>query len=189
MQTATLNTTYNRGSVFLHWAIALFLIANIVLGFSRESFGSSFEDKVMFVHKSLGFSVLGLGILRVWWRIKHRPPPFDPVLRLWEVAVARATHALLYFTMLAIPLTGWLIVSSSARAKSFFGIFIFPALPVPKSKALHDFWGGTHETLTWFAVGLIVLHVLGALMHLLINDRPSIGRMWPGRGRTSKVDL
>ena len=122
------------------------MIVNLFLGLYHEDFGKAATPWMMFFHKSLGITVLGLSLARLLWRLGHRPPPFDPVLRPWEALLARITHWLFYVMMIAIPLTGWLLSSSSGRATNFFGLFEIAPLPVSSttSKAtatLSGEWG------------------------------------------------
>jgi len=79
--------------------------------------------------------------------------------------------------MIGLPLTGWMLSSSSARATNFFGLFEIAPLPVAKSA--HDLLEETHELLGKLMIGLILLHVAGALKHHFQGHRHIIGRMGP----------
>ena len=174
---------YTRVAIILHWLIAALLIGNIVLGLYHDSFGKAATPWMMFFHKAIGLSVLALSLARLAWRLTHRPPAFDPVLKGWERGLAHFLHWLFYFMLIAIPLTGWLLSSSGGRATSFWGLFDIAPLPVPKSS--RDFYEGAHELLGKLMIGLVLLHVAGALKHHLEGHRHLIGRMapWAYRGR------
>jgi len=176
---------YSRGAMWFHWVIAALIAANLFLGFYHESFGKAATPWMMFFHKSLGITVLGLSLARLLWRLGHRPPPFDAVLRPWEALLARITHWLFYAMMIALPLTGWLLSSSSNRATNFFGLFEIAPLPVSRSDRVHDLLENAHELLGYAMLALIALHVAGALKHHLQGHRHLIGRMgpWLYRGR------
>ncbi len=84
---------YTHIAMLLHWVIALLIIANIALGLSAALLPSSILSDtgvrmVINTHKSIGITVLGLAILRVLWRLKHRPPPLPSVFDGWEKATA-----------------------------------------------------------------------------------------------------
>ena len=66
---------YTRTAMVLHWLIALLIICNVVLGLTAESFPDSWVRTVVDTHKSIGITVLGLVLLRILWRVSHRPPP------------------------------------------------------------------------------------------------------------------
>jgi cytochrome b561 len=127
--------------------------------------------------------VLALTLARLGWRLGHRPPPFDPVMKLWERGLASFIHWLFYVLLIAIPLTGWLLSSAGGKGTSFFGLFVFAPLPV-RGKEVHDLMETLHEIFAKGMIGVIALHVLGALKHHFQGHRHLIGRMapWAWRG-------
>jgi cytochrome b561 len=165
--------------MWFHWTIALLVVVNLLLGLYHDDFERSVRAWIMFFHKSIGISVLALSIARLLWRLGHRPPPFDAVLHRYEALLARSVHWLFYVLMIGIPLTGWMLLSSSDRATDFFGLFEIAPLPVSRSDAVHEQLEEAHELLGKLMIGLIVLHVLGAVKHHLQGHRHLIGRMAP----------
>ena len=176
---------YTRVAIALHWIIALLLLGNLFLGFGHEWFGKPAEAWMMFFHKAIGITVLALTFARLAWRLSHRPPPHDATMKRWEARLAGLIHAAFYLALIAIPLTGWMLSSSSSRATDYFGLFSIPPLPVPRSDDAHDFFEEAHELLAWLTLGLVALHVAGALKHHLEGHKHMIGRMapWLYRGR------
>jgi cytochrome b561 len=170
---------YTRVAIALHWIVAALLIGNIALGLTYDSFGKAWTPWTMFFHKSIGLSVLALSLARLAWRLGHRPPPYDAVLKGWERRLAGALHWLFYVMMIAIPLTGWLLSSSSNRPTDFFGLLTIPPLPISRSDDAHDLFEDLHEYLGKAMIGLILLHVAGALKHHFGGHRHLIGRMAP----------
>jgi cytochrome b561 len=181
---------YSRVAMWIHWTIATLIIANLTLGILHDKFGESAEDAIMFFHKSIGVSVLVLSIGRLAWRLGHRPPPFDPVLPRWEVALARAVHWAFYVLMIVVPLTGWLHVSAAKGSISFFGLFPVPALPVSQSHESHELWEDVHFVLALAMLGLLVLHIAGAVKQIMDGHGWMIGRMapWLYRGGRPRVE-
>ena len=110
----------------------------------------------------------------------HKPPPLPDKIPGWQAKLGRTTHALFYFLIIAVPLTGWLMVGArpGGAPVDYFGLFAID-LPVADSKALSEFGYEGHEILTKPLVLLIVLHVLGALKHQFADRLPFIQRMWP----------
>ena len=174
---------YSRGAILFHWTIAALIAINLFLGFFHDSFGKAATGWIMFFHKSTGLTVLGLSLARLGWRLVHRPPPFDPVLRPWEAALARTTHWLFYALMIAIPLSGWLLVSTNDRDTSFFGLFNVGPLPVARGDEPHELAEEAHALLGYAMLALIALHVAAAVRHHLQGHRHLIRRMVPGRSR------
>lgn len=170
---------YSKVAIWLHWAIALLIVANIPLGFFRGAFPR--EWQMIQLHKSIGFVVLALTLVRIGWRLSHRPPPFDPVLRRWEVGLAHGVHMLFYLLLLALPVTGWLIGSAGTRGgtTSFFWLFPIGPLPTGQNEALHDGAEALHGWLGWAMLVLVALHVAGAAKHHLDGHRHLLRRMAP----------
>jgi cytochrome b561 len=176
---------YTAVAIALHWIIALLLLANLFLGFGHGWFGKPAEAWLMFFHKATGITILVLTLARLAWRLSHRPPPHDAALKRWEASLAGLIHAAFYVALIAVPLTGWLLSSSSGRPTNYFGLFTIPPLPVSRSDAAHDLFEEAHELLGLLTIGLIGLHVAGALKHHFEGHRHMIGRMapWVYRGR------
>jgi cytochrome b561 len=175
---------YSRVAIWLHWIIAALIALNLILGFFHEDFGRPVRTTMMNVHKSTGFAILILTLARLGWRLGHRPPAFDPVMKAWEVGLARLIHGLFYLLLILLPLSGWILVSTSNRVTSFFGLFDIAPLPVSREEDVHELFEEVHEYLAYAALALIALHVAGALKHHLGGHRHLIGRMapWAWRG-------
>jgi cytochrome b561 len=175
---------YSRVAVWLHWIIAALIALNLALGFFHEDFEKPVRAAMMNVHKATGFTILLLTLVRLGWRLGHRPPAFDAVLKRWEVGLARLIHGLFYLLLVLLPLSGWILVSTSGRVTSFFGLFGIGPLPVSRAKDVHELFEEAHELLAYVALALIALHVAGALRHHFGGHRHLIGRMgWRGRPR------
>jgi cytochrome b561 len=176
-ETSLSQERYSRVAVWLHWTIAILILANLVLGFFHDDFDRPYRSTAMMIHKSTGLLVLVLSLGRLAWRVGHRPPAFDPAMRRWERGLAHTIHRLFYVVMVALPLSGFLLSSSTARATVFYGLFSIP--PLPLSKASHDFWEGSHELLAFGMIGLLFLHVAGVARHLFQGHGRMLGRMAP----------
>jgi cytochrome b561 len=187
-----LSNTYARyGSVAmaLHWIIAAALIANLCLGLYAGNLPHDDPGlpPILQIHKSIGLTVLILSLARLGWRLANPVPPLPTSMgRLLKFA-AHATHFLLYFLIIAIPLAGWAMVSSSAHGMPimYFGLFEWPHIPLLADFARtqhlplrHDF-GLMHTYLAWSAIALIPIHVIGALFHQFRGD-DVLRRMLPG---------
>lgn len=187
---------YGRVAMLLHWTIAAAIIGLLAAGtlMVRLEPGSSLQFTLYQAHKSLGITVLALGVVRLIWRLTHRPPPLPATLRPWEALLARLTHGGFYVLMLAMPISGWLMISASAWnfPTVIFGAFTLPHLPVPgtpeERKAIEDALKDVHEILAFGMVGLLVLHVAGALKHQFILRDDTLWRMLPGRRRRAREE-
>ncbi len=179
---------YSGVAVFLHWVVGILIIANIALGLGHELVP---EDEVRFVidtHKSIGITVLGLAIMRLLWRITHTPPALPTTFQRWEAKLSHATHWLLYILIFALPISGWMHDSAWKAAAEhpmrLFNLFEWPRIsaimniePVRKEQ-LHDSFGAFHTIAGYVLIGLVLLHILGALKHQFIDKHPELQRMW-----------
>ena len=170
---------YSRVAIWLHWIIAGLIVVNLLLGLYHEDFSKPVRASMMFWHKSIGLTVLLLTLARLGWRLGHRPPAFDPVMKPWEMRLASLIHWLFYAFLILIPLSGWLVASTGrAPWTSFYGLFDVPPLPLRGEEA-HELMEEVHELFAKGMIGLIVLHVAGALKHHFEGHRHLIGRMAP----------
>jgi len=179
---------YSVIAIVLHWAIAALIILQVVLA-SRMEGRTPEAFAVIQFHKSVGISVLLLSLARLAWRLTHRPPPEPDGLAGWERALAATAHWGFYAVMILMPLSGWIMVSTSRIA---LPTLLFGAIPWPHVPGLADLepaakaaWNGAakeahHLIIKGFYV-LFVLHVAGALKHQWFDRAsPVLARMAPG---------
>jgi cytochrome b561 len=179
---------YSGVAVLLHWIIAVLIIVNLVLSHMTEMIP---EESIRFAidtHKSIGITVLGLVLMRILWRVTHKPPPPAEGLKSWERQLSRFTHGILYFLMVAMPLTGWMHDSAWKAAPEipmrWFGLFEWPRIsaimtmePEAKEQA-HGILGDWHENMGYVLIALVLLHIAGALKHQFFDGEPLLQRMW-----------
>lgn len=175
---STANETYTPGAIFLHWFMALALVANFILGLTMSDLQTS-PQKLQFYswHKWAGITLLGLVTLRLIWRGIARAPALLPA-PVWQRRLAHLSHILLYALMFAIPLSGWLMSSAGGFTVNYLGVLALPDL-VGKDKALFETLKEVHETLNYTLLGLVILHVLAALKHHFVERDASLRRILP----------
>jgi cytochrome b561 len=170
------NTINRYGSIAisLHWLIALLILGQIFLGWYMTTFEGS--SKLYGLHKGIGVLILTLVLIRIFWRTLNIAPSLNQISHIEKIA-ARASHYLLYFFMLAVPLSGWLMSSAAGYPVSFFGLFVLPTLISP-DKSMAPLYNQVH---TWFAYALLVtigLHATAALKHHFIDKNDILRRMF-----------
>ncbi|MBY0423773.1 MAG: cytochrome b [Parvularculaceae bacterium] len=178
---------YTAVAIGLHWLIALLIVGQIAGGFIMADLpdGSPLKFQAFQLHKSFGLTVLILTVVRLGWRIGHKPPPLPAAMPGWEKAAARATHVGFYALLIALPLLGWAFVSATPfQVPTFlFGVIPWPHLPffegVADRKAVAEQIMGLHEAAAFVMIGLAALHVLAALKHHFVNRDPVLARMLP----------
>lgn len=190
---------YSAVAIILHWVIGLSLLAMIPMGWwmsdaIEQPQTQALAYRVFQIHKSIGFLILALTVLRIVWRLTHPVPRLPAQMHGWERFAARATHVAFYALMLGLPLTGWAYVSSGwavatdtplSVPTSWFGLFAIPHLGFIESasEAVRRNVGfmamGAHSKLAWGVIILVVLHVGAALKHQFFNRDGVLAHMIP----------
>jgi cytochrome b561 len=187
---------YTRTAIVLHWVIAVFVVTNIALAWTFKTWDDRpWTQSVTNTHKTIGITVLGLALMRLLWRIAHRPPPLSPAIPRWQAVAARSGHAALYFMIFAMPISGWIYDSAWEYAADvpidFFGLFEMPritwvaGMPAGPKKELDELFHRVHEWLSYMLYVLLAAHLAGALKHQYFDRIPTFQRM-TFRGATPK---
>lgn len=174
----TAGPRYTKVAIWLHWLIALAVIANIGLAMLTEGLPRETHRAAMGVHKALGITVLVLTLLRILWRLGHKPPPLPPATAGWQRWASRVVHFLFYVLLILLPLSGWVWMSAADRPIDFFGLFTVPTLIAP-NKEIADVLHERHEMLGLMMLGLVVIHLLAVAKHHLFDRNRQLSRMNP----------
>lgn len=180
MTYGTRTDDYPATSKLLHWlvAICVLLTAPVALVMDRVGQGA-LQDALFFFHKSIGPLILVLMILRLINRIVLGAPRPDPGIEPWQKTMSSAVHGLLYVLLIAMPIVGYTANSAYGAANPFFGLFELPPI-VGKNEALAKQLFTLHRWTGWLVIGLVGMHVGGALYHHFIRGDNVLLRMWPG---------
>jgi cytochrome b561 len=155
--------------VVLHWIIGIALLGQVSFGWLLGEFARGTPEKTMAVnlHKSTGLVLALLILMRLAWRLRHRPPAYPISVTGRQIQFIRAGHGLLYLCMLAMPLTGYLASNFSRHGINFFNRY--PIAPWgPDDKAIYGLLNGAHDTFAALFTALIAGHILFALYHAFI---------------------
>lgn len=160
---------YGRVSRILHWMTAILFIFMIPTGI----FASMIPENVWFrteysvVHKTIGFILLGLVIIRLIWNRRSKRPTLDASLKPKERKLAHWAHIMLYIVMIAVPITGYVMTSLHGYASYFFTIKLEPFL---QESDAYIVWGLFHKYLLQYIIYIVLgAHILGALKHHFID--------------------
>ena len=185
-------TTYGSVTKTFHWLIALLILSNIALGWIASNLAHEVEggaDEALIsrasllfsIHKTTGIAIFFTALARILWAISQPKPGLLNGDRGLEARAAQTAHWLLYGSLLAVPLSGWV----HHAATSGFAPIWWPLgqnLPlVPKSEPLSETAATLHFLLQWVMTGAIAAHIAGALKHHLIDRDATLRRMLPGR--------
>lgn len=188
---------YDTVAILLHWGIGVLILGMFALGFwmhelpkevkveSLDLFDlgiytvqfaepTSLRTFYFNLHKSIGVTVLALVVFRVFWRLRHAAPAFPQTMRAWEKKLAEAVHRALYLLMLAMPVSGVLMAIYSKFGIKWFGITLVEGLDNP---ALRNAFKEAHEVIGMLLLALIVLHVVAAIKHKVVDKDDVMRRM------------
>ncbi|BBF93722.1 cytochrome b [Blastochloris tepida] len=170
---------YDPFSQALHWLTALTVIGAFATAqiFEEMAKGPA-KTELVGLHISVGVLVMALTLIRFAWQMaaaRPTPLPGSP----WLQYAARAMHWALYAALIAVPLTGMVMVWAKGREVGVFGLFALPPLVAPDREFAH-----TVEELHEFAGNLIIvlagLHAAAAIFHQTVLRDGALGRMLPG---------
>ena len=179
---------YTRVAMLLHWTMALGILSLIVMGLAMTQLTITplLQFKLYQLHKSIGITVLFAAVLRIVWRLAHRPPPAPASLAPVERQAAEGMHRLLYVFMFAMPLTGWAVVSVSPVQHPDRALRRDPLassadpLDFPDKASADAILSNVHAYGGWILMALLAVHAGAALRHHVVLRDEVLIRMLPG---------
>jgi len=181
-------TSYGAVARLFHWITVALVLVIIPMGLVMGDLPRGrLQDTLFITHESLGLTILGLTVLRLIWRLSHRPPPPSRDLSPLELRASGSVHVLLYLVLLVMPVTGYLFVTYSGIELHYFGLARVPALVTP-DKPTGELFLSVHVAMQWIIYALALMHIGAALHHFLVRQNDVLSRMIPGlRVRGSAV--
>ena len=194
-RTSTPAERYTAVAQAFHWLLALGLIAIVIMGLvmAHAPLAPATKFKLFQLHKSVGITILVLAVLRLGWRLTHRPPPLPAGMPALEKAGAHGAHVVLYALMIGLPLIGWALVSISPfnLPTVLYGLVPWPhlgflsGLPRATKTAWEPVFAFTHAYGAYLLIAVVSVHVLAALRHHFLLGDDILRRMLPGRRRSN----
>lgn len=193
----TLSNSFSRyGSVAktFHWLTAFLILSAFPLGYfanqlAHQILSADFDGSqatitratlLFSLHKTVGIAAFFVALLRILWAITQPKPGLLHPDNKPEALAAEVVHWILYGSLVAVPLTGWV----HHAATTGFAPILWPfgqGLPlVPKSETFAGFVGSVHVVLVYTLLAALGLHVAGALKHHVIDRDSTLRRMLPG---------
>lgn len=176
-----------------HWAMALMILILLGVGYYMAEIEQDLirQFRLTQTHKSFGFVVFVLAILRIIWKFRAGPTPALPeTMPAWQRAASHISHVMLYILMFWMPLSGWLMASASPLnnegaypvriANRVFGLFEMPD-PFPVgTEELTKIFATMHWLGAVLLAALLCVHIGAALKHHLIDRDDVLRRMTRG---------
>ncbi|MFT6532828.1 MAG: cytochrome b561 [Limimaricola cinnabarinus] len=176
---------YSRLSRLLHWSVAAGFLGALAIGLLLDWLPREARGVWLDPHRTLGLGVLAFGMWRLLRRVRIGFPAPEALQPRWQALAARATHWALLAATLAMPLSGVLMTVARGRAVELWGLTVIPAWG--EIGWLAATAGALHEAALPVLVGLVALHLGGALKHHLVDHDDTLRRML-GNARERHAD-
>ena len=182
--------TYGTVTKTFHWLTALLILTIIPLGAIANRLPYETNEQLALkaqlfsFHKTLGIIVFAVALARITWAMTQTKPASLHPDRKVETMLADLVHWLLYISLVAVPLTGWI---HHAATEGFAPVLlpISQELPfVPNDESIAKLFAGLHWVWSKIMVGSLLLHIAGALKHQFIDKDATLRRMWFGHANS-----
>ena len=191
-------TSYTKTAKLLHWLIAILIFGMFALGWFMTDIPKEAAKQTVFdifnlgifhwtvaeeisprsfyfnVHKSFGVTIFALVIIRIVWRLTHKPPALLISYKAFERKLATSAHHLLYLLMISLPLSGAIMAVYSKYGIKWFGM---PFIKGLDNNPMRLIFKDTHEIIGLILVSILVLHIAGALKHQFIDKDETMDRI------------
>jgi cytochrome b561 len=173
---------YTTTAIVLHWLTAVLVLVTVPIGLVMPDLAKGpLQDRLYVAHKAIGVLVLLVLVVRLAWRATHPPPPLAGLVARWEMRLAHAVHGLLYAALAVMAVSGYVHLRAGGFPIEVLDALGLPPL-VPRHEALAKAAQAVHGATAWLLVGLVLLHVAGALKHVFVGPAQVLARMLPGDG-------
>jgi cytochrome b561 len=163
----------------LHWLVFALVGVQFLIGWTMpEIHRDTPQQGLVDWHISMGVTLMVVVAVRLFWRLTH-PVPLATSMKAWERKLAKVAHGLLYLLLLVTPALGWVAAGYFGYTVHLFGLFTLPALADNTMDWAHEL-GDVHAVLSNVLIGVVALHVLGALYHYFIVRDGVMQRILPG---------
>ena len=191
-------TGYTKTAKVLHWLIAIGIFGMFALGWFMSDLPKEAPKQIAYdlfnlgvytwnlteeisprtfyfnLHKSIGVTIFALILIRILWRITHRPPALLASYKAWERKLASSAHHLLYLLMVALPISGIVMATYSKYGIKWFGV---PFIKGLDNNPMRELFKEVHEIIGVIILLVIIVHIVGALKHKFIDKDDTLKRM------------
>ncbi|MDF0487871.1 cytochrome b [Sphingomonas sp. H39-1-10] len=152
----------------LHWLMAAMVLTMLFIGVGMVSTSGPAYVTLLALHRPVGIVILILVLIRLPLRLFTGAPALPDDLPPQQKFVAKASHVLLYASMVAMPLIGWAMLSAGGYPVHVTKAIILPPI-LPHDLPVYAFLREAHTIIALLFFALIVAHLSAALMHGLIR--------------------
>ena len=176
------NTKFSRKTIMLHWLIGLTMLVLLGTGIYMVEY----EAYALYdIHKSIGIIIFLFALWRVLWRLRNGWPSALGNNSALMHSVAKLVHYLLLIGTVIMPLSGFIMSVMGGYGAAVFGLELVAANPDPGKPgemiALNGPVAGVaheiHHLSGYILIAGVVLHLLGAFKHQLVDKDGTLRRM------------
>lgn len=159
---------YGWVSIALHWIVAGLVIWLFFTGEDIEH-ATNRPDKLaaILAHNSIGVLLVFAALIRTFVRTAKGTAPRPKQFWLFDI-LGKLMPWVLMITTLTLVFTGVITWWTLDRPIIFFDLFEIPS-PTGRHLVAHEVTEWVHKIASSIIMPLVVLHILGALKHLIIN--------------------
>ncbi len=169
---------YGLISKGLHWlsALAVFVLFGLGYWMVDLDYYSEWYQRAPHWHESAGLLLLIVTLFRLAWRtITTKPEAISSHSALEKKSSAIMAFAL-YFILLTVLVSGYLITSADGKAIAVFDWFNVSAF-ILIAENQEDLAGAIHYYIAYTLIFMALIHALAALKHYFIDKDNTLKRM------------
>lgn len=192
------HSAYGSVAKFLHWLMAAWIVTaySVIIWLTWDHTEGLIPG--LNYHKAIGFTILLPFVLRVAWRLCNHQPALPPGMPKWQVRLSQLSHFLLYFLMIAMPVTGYLgnfggvdygFFQVPGFSRTELAGWIFTTFNITPQQ-----WDVFFDTFHYRIVGpyvfpsVVLLHAGAAFHHHFVQKDDVLRRMLPGKHVPKETD-
>lgn len=164
----------------LHWLMAALILVMLFIGVGMVSTAGPAYPWLLALHRFVGITLLALVVIRLILRWRLGAPTLPHDLPAWQKGAARAMHVVFYVVILAMPMTGWAMLSASSTPVVLINGILLPPI-APHDLQLFAGLRKLHAGLAFIFFALILGHLAVGLAHGLIRKDGVLASMGFGR--------
>jgi len=165
-------------AIVFHWLMAALMVFQLGWGWWMGRLPTGGGKVAAYeLHYDIGVLMLVLIVGRSAWRALAPEVINDADKPGWESTAAHLTHYVFYACLFGLPLSGWLMVSASAREIDLAAAGVIPWPLLPLGDLSNSRLWALEAMAEWMHWGLIIsllllipIHVAGALKHQFVDQ-------------------
>ncbi|MEM7027404.1 MAG: cytochrome b/b6 domain-containing protein [Pseudomonadota bacterium] len=162
---------FTRSAVLMHWVLAVSIIFLFIS--SWWMLALPYNEYRVFpfqLHKNIGITLFALLALLLIVRLRNKPAPIKSTAYTpWMHKLALFSHIALYVLIFLVCLSGYLSSSFSGWSTTLWWLVELPNWGWEDDE-LNELFSEIHLWACWALLGVIILHMAGAVYHAFRRD-------------------